>query len=356
MSKSTRKVLKRSQRYSRMACLLVGTVRHVLLVLSVIAMLVVTARAADPGLPLPANSPLSELKVGSVLFFALYSSSASEPSAENTIISLTNTSTASTTYVHLFFVANNCTDIVDKYLCLAANQTSSILASEVDPGVRGYVVAVAVDSLRGCPVSHNFLLGEEYVKLATGHSSKLPAAAAAALYTGSLPSCSAGATTAVLAFDGSSSGYDQLPRALLLDNIRSRLDGNDTLFILNRIGGTLQTGVPSVSTLGTVLGYLYDDTGQAFSFSFNGSCQLLGSLTDSFPRTVPRLSQILPAGRTGSMVVWKNTEDIAIFGAFLNLNGNTGVQRRAFNGGQLLHQLTLSAAGSLTIPLNPPGC
>src|SRR5262249_39674655 len=153
---------------------------------------------------------------------------------------------------------------------------------DLDPGTTGYIVAVATNPVTGCPVSFNFLVGDEYVKLASGHAANLGAEAFSAI-AGGLPSCDANSTTAQLNFDGIS--YNRAPRVLADDNIPSRADGNDTLLVLNRIGGNLATGA---ATPGTIFGILYDDTENALSFSVNGSCQLRSSLSNAFPRTTPR--------------------------------------------------------------------
>ena len=76
-----------------------------------------------------------------------------------------------------------------------------------------------------------------------------------------------------------------MPRVLALDNIGSRADGNDTLLILNRIGGNLATGA---STLINLFGILYNDSEVGLSFGFGGAssspgtCQFRGSLSNAF--------------------------------------------------------------------------
>jgi hypothetical protein len=101
----------------------------------------------------------------------------------------------------------------------------------------------------GCPVNFNFLIGDEYVKLASGHAANLAAEGFAAL-TGGLPACNGLSVTALLNFDNVS--YNRAPRVLAASNIPSRADGNDTLIVLNRFGGSLAAGA---STLGALFGY-----------------------------------------------------------------------------------------------------
>ena len=324
-----------------------------LLALFALVVMSASALAADPGLTYPPTSEVSDQKAGSVLFYNYYTSGATSGNAQNTRINITNTSSTSAAFVHLFFVAANCS-VADSFICLTANQTASFLASDVDPGVSGYIVAVANDGVLGCPVAFNFLIGDEYVKTTTGHAANLGAEAFAALYHGRLPNCDGNSSAATLNFDGVvGSGYNRVPRVLALSNIPSRADGNDTLVIINRVGGNLFTGA---STLAALFGILYDDAENAFSFTIaSGNCQLVGSISGTFPRTVPRVESVIAAGRSGWAKIW-SPSDFGLLGAMINRNENAGAAANAFNGGHNLHKLTLSAAASYVIPVFPPTC
>src|SRR5262249_29846639 len=211
-----------------------------LLALFALVVLSASALAADPGLLYPPTSEVSDQKAGSVLFYNFYTSGATSGAGQNSRINITNTSTTSAAFVHLFFVDGSNCSVADSFICLTTNQTSSFLASDVAPGVSGYIVAVASSGVTGCPVAFNFLIGDEYVKLSTGHQANLGAEAFAALYNGVLPGCDANSVTAVLSFDGVvGAGYNRAPRVLALDNFGSRADGNDTVVIINRVGGNL---------------------------------------------------------------------------------------------------------------------
>jgi hypothetical protein len=315
---------------------------------SVTACTTLNCPTIGPGaLPLAA-SPVSDQKAGSVLVYNLYTSGVTDSNAQNTRIAITNTHPGLSAPVHLFFVDGSSCSVADSYICLTPNQTTTFLASDIDPGTTGYVVAIAVDR-DGCPRNFNYLIGDEYVKLTSGHAANLGAEAFSAL-AGGLPLCDANTSTAVLNFDGIS--YNRVPRVLAVDNIPSGVDGNDTQLILNRFGGNLATGA---ETLGTIFGILYNDTENAQSFSVSGSCQLRGSLSNNFPRIAPRFENFIPAGRSGWMKLYSQN-DIGILGAVINFNPNAGTQANAFNQGHNLHKLTLSATNSLTIPVFPPGC
>jgi hypothetical protein len=214
----------------------------------------------------------------------------------------------------------------------------------------GYIVAVAVDQATGCPVNFNFLIGDEYVTLASGHAAGLGAEAFAAL-AGAAPTCDPSSLTAEIPFDGAS--YNLAPRALAVSNFPSPEDGNATLLIINRLGGSLLAGA---STLGDIFGLLFDDTENGFSFEFSSSRrQLRQVISQSFPRTAFRLSRLIPRGRTGWMKFWRMSEG-AILGAALNFNPQAASSPTAFNGGSNLHKLTLTDTAAYTIPLLQPNC
>ena len=325
------------------------------LVLALFALVVMSsfAMAADPGLLYPPESEASDQKAGSILFYNTYTSGATSGNAENTRINITNTSVTSAAFVHLYFVAEGCA-VADSYICLTATQTASFLASDVDPGVRGYIVAIAVDGVIGCPVAFNWLIGDEYIKAATGHAANLGAVAFSALYNGRLPGCDGNSVTAVIRFNGVvGAGYNCAPAVLALDNLGSRADGNDTVIVINRVGGNLGIGA---STLGSLFGLLYDDAENVLSFSVVGGCQLRGALNNNFPRTTPRFETFIPAGRTGWLKIHNQTGAIGILGAAINFNANAASSAGAFNGGHNLHHLTLNCTAEYVVPVFPPSC
>ena len=298
-----------------------------------------------PGTPFSPTSELSDQKAGSVLIFPVYSSSLTNPGAENTRLNLTNTNPREVAYVHLFFVDGSTCAVADSYICLTPNQTTTLNAADIDPGVTGYVVAVAVNKDSGCPISFNFLIGDEYVKFQSGHAANLGAEAFAALFN-TAPTCAA--NTAELAFDGVS--YNRAPRVLAVDSIPSQLDGNATMLIVNRVGGDLSTNAGSV---GSLFGLLYDELENPYSFQFSGGCQYRNVFSAQFPRTTPRINTVIPAGRTGWMKL-SATADLGILGVVINRNVSSSPT--AFNQGHNLHKLTLTSTAKITIPVFPPNC
>ena len=327
---------------------------HTLMALFALFVMSAVVRAADPGIAYPAASPVSDQKAGSVLMYNVYTSSISAPNSQNTRVNITNTSSTGVANVHIFFVDGATCSIADSFICLTPNQTASFLASDVDPGTTGYILAVATDN-NGCPIFFNYLIGDEYVKFASGHAANLTAEAFSALrespasaVTGA---CNAASITAALGFDDVN--FNAAPRVIADDNIPSRADGNDTLLIIDRLGGSLATGS---AQLGSLFGILYDDAENPLSFTFSaGVCQFRSSLSNNFPRTAPRFENFIPAGRSGWLKLY-SLSDIAILGSAINFNPNAGTAANAFNGGHNLHKLTLSAAANYVVPIFPGSC
>lgn len=327
------------------------------LALFALVLMSAAARAADPGSPLPANAEASDQKTGSVLVYNLYTSSPVDPSAQDTRISITNTNSYNPVAVHVFFVDGSSGSVADAFGCATQNHTFSFLVSDIDPGVTGYIVAVAADTLNGCPLYFNFLAGTAHIKLASGHSASLSAETFAAVFaseTFTPNGCSNAAIVWTLKFDGAM--YNRAARALAIDKLRSPADGNSTLLVINSLSGNLATGL--LSGIGPLAGQLFNGASPPNSYPFtfsSGSCQFRAMLSDSFPATTPPFSTVIPSGRTGWMKVW-TTNDRAITGAVINFNANATNSPAAFNGGRNLRKLTLTDTGVITIPVFPSNC
>ncbi len=305
--------------------------------------------SVGPGAPPTTTSPSSGARAGSVLIYNIYTSGI-DPKTQNTRISITNVEPTRTTFVHLFFVDSDTCSVADYSFCLTPRQTTTFLVSEFDPGSTGYLVAVAVDR-NGCPVNFNYLIGDEQVKFASGHAANLHAEAIPAI-AGGLSFCNIETSTATLAFDGVS--YGLLPHVLAVDNIPSRVDGNDTLLILNRLGGNLGL---EVDRLGRFFGILFNDEESGGSFGLEpGGCQYRAVISSANIRTVPRIEQFIPSGRSGWMKLFQIEGPFAMMGAVINFNPNADTNSNAFNQGHNLHALTTINTAKFVIPVFPPNC
>ncbi len=288
-------------------------------------------------------------KPASVLVYNYYQSSATNAAQADTVFNLTNINIRSSAFVHLLFVQSEACAVSDTYVCLTPGQTITFFASDIDPGAKGYMVAVASDEKTGCPINFNFLIGSESAKWTDGRTASLTAEGFAALYNGKLPGCDENTPTANLDFNGKR--YDAAPRSLAVDKIGSMADGDSTLLVVNSLNGNFT----NLTRLGTFFGVVYDDAESGSSFAKNGTgCQLAEVLSDSFPLTSPLLSAKISAGRTGWMYVLMR-EGIGVTGAVINFNPNAATTKGAFNSSHNLHPLSYTTA-RMVIPVFPPGC
>ncbi len=303
--------------------------------------ILIAQTASNPGQTPP---PIAATP-GSLLVFNLFTSLASNRIRQDSRINLTNTHETSAVTIRLLFIDANDGAITNSFVRLSPLQTTSLMASDIDPGVAGYVLAMACDPMTGCPISFNHLLGDEYVKLASGHSANLKAESFSLSPTAS-PCLNA--STAELRFDGFD--YSRAPRVLALSNLASRADGNDTLLVVNRLSGNWRTGVPPLNGLA---GALFDDAEQSIAVSLIADrSQFSALLTDQTLRTTPRFSDFIKASRSGWLKLWASDET-ALLGAVINFNPQTRASANAFNQGHNLHHLT-SVSSQLTLPVLPP--
>jgi hypothetical protein len=311
--------------------------------------------AAEPDIPIPARSfpseqrIISDQKTGSVLIYNFYTSAAQDAKTEDTTISMTNTHPDKAVAMHVFFIADSCTT-ADAFICLAGTQTATFNASDVDPGIKGYLIAIATDAATGCPISFNHLIGDETIKLASGHVADLAAIGVSALYQGTFPGCRPNTAEVTLRFDNVQ--YNALPRVLAASHLRSPLDGDTNFLIVNGIGGSLAVGTAAI---GQLTGNVYNDATVKAGFMINTGCQFRGSVSviPLSPITI-NLATLIPAGRTGWLSA-SSARGTTITGALLNFNPKAAETRGARIGGHNLHQLSYTNT-TLLVPVFPASC
>jgi hypothetical protein len=328
------------------------------------ALLALLMLAATSRAQAPASAP-SDQKPGSLLFYNIYASEIGNPTA-NTRLNITNTSPTRDVAVHLFFVDGSNCALADTFVCLTRNQTFSFLASDYDPGITGYLFALAVDS-QGLPLDHDFLIGDLYVKMnhaGRSYQANLGAEAFEAHFPGGdgasglpHPNDPSAACLSYGDTGGAANRYDMVPTALAIDHIPTPNLNNNTLLILNSTQGT---GVRANSVLG-IQGTLYDDVERPYSWMASGNlgCQFIRPLSNNFPFTTPRFTTVL-RDITGWLKLWPLTPtsgtNVGLLGAVLNSNTSAGVDRGAFTGGHNLHKLAVGARPGFCVPVYPPPC
>src|SRR5262249_32142322 len=152
-----------------------------------------------------------------------YTSDASNASTANTRINITNTNSLSQVAVHLFFVNGADCSVADSFICLTENQTATFTTADLDPGTSGYIIALAPCATAE-PRRFNFLIGDEFVKYASGHAANLGAVAFSKLNDTNL--FSGDGSLAGLQLDGGPNAanpagqgsYNRAPRVVADDN------------------------------------------------------------------------------------------------------------------------------------------
>lgn len=324
-----------------------------------------------PGLPGSANDAaqglgISENKLGSVLFFNYYTSDALS-SQVNTRFNITNVHPTQDIAIHVFFVDSVTCGIADAFMCLTGNQTTTFLASDLDPNVTGYLVAVAVDS-EGRPVSFNYLAGDELVVTSTAHRFGLAAMAIARRDGNYASPINSDGVTSTMFFNGAQ--YDYLPYTMVLDSFPSQVGAvgaplADTRIYVYSPVHNLVTGGNSFA--GTLFFLMHDDAEHTYSGQLPLNCYLASDKQRiTSVRTSPPLNTIVPTGRTGWAAFFANgaqTIDCDTSGTTTTLStaplmGATATRVGSFTGGHnLRYATTFNAPGySIKIPVIPPSC
>jgi predicted extracellular nuclease len=297
---------------------------------------------AGPGIPWSISGAAAAQRPGSLLLFHLYTSATHRRGIDSRI-SLTNSHPTQAIFLRLFFVEGLTGGATEQRGALTANQTLRFLASDLDPNVTGYLLVMATDA-EGSPVAFNHLLGEVSLRTESGHTASLAAFGVPALAPEGQRTVVPVAGRATLPFDGLV--YSPLPHTLAVSSLASPEDANQSLLVVNRLGGDLTR---SISPLGILEGWLYDDVETSWRFTSDQQTPqivfLLGSQT--LPRLSPPYERILSRGRSGWMRLFPRQAGIALSGLLLQRNDRP----EGMTQGRHLHVLTTTEEARLTVPL-----
>jgi hypothetical protein len=119
------------------------------------------------------NPGISDQKAGSVLVFPYYTSAADGSfNRADTLLTISNVCNGAAVnpggapnyaFLHFFFINGaNCSP-ADTFVCLTPNGSVQLKASDYDPALTGYLIAVAVDS-QGRPTQNNCFIGSAFVR------------------------------------------------------------------------------------------------------------------------------------------------------------------------------------------------
>ncbi len=304
--------------------------------------------------PAPAVNQIevSDQKPGSILVFPYYTSNAqTKADTRITLTNLMGTLSAvpangggnGSVIVHLFFLRGSDCQQSDQYVCLTKGASISFKASEQDPEVTGYVIAVAVNEM-GAPQHRNQLVGNAFVSAGdiVGNYGAESFAAANG-FVGAVLAVNADGT-ATLPLNGL--GYDRGADQFAVE-IQSPNDATGQTIVHVSLNGNISTaGLSSVSQSGTGLVIRGDEKQGSFVRFISGNCQSVNTITATAPRVPTGLGVFLPKGSIGTMVYNTNVGSV---GLLLTPKNN------AWSGIRTLHK-TRTKDSELIIPVFMPVC
>lgn len=292
--------------------------------LIIIALLLLSTAAFAQG---PIN--ISDMRPGSVLFFNRYTSNANNAQLGDTQINITNVNQGESAAIHLFFVDGSTCTVADFGLSLTPNQTMSFLMSDYDPGVQGYIVAVATDG--SAPTQFNYLIGTAFIRENDGKQAVLQAISLVKLSPGSVDTNDDGNN--VLRFNGSE--YERLPSALAVTNFNSETSTSNLLIIYSPSRDLIFGSAEAVS----IFTLLFDDSERSISGGFTVRCYRADTLSVIFSRG--GINRHIPAGRTGWIKL--NATSRPLLGSLIS-------RGPVFAGGYNLSAVTLLSSYEIAIP------
>jgi hypothetical protein len=266
-------------------------------------------------------------KTGSVLFFNRYISNQAGGVLGDTQINITNTNLDESVSVQLFFVDGNSGSIPYFVLMLAPNQTVKFLTSEFDPGIQGYIVAVATDGFRA--TQFNSLIGSAHIRENDGRVVVLPAYSVAKRSPGPIEPKADG--TYSLLFDGEV--YERLPNAVAVYGINSDVADSNNLVVYSPTNNLI-FGSSAVTNVLTIIDYPAKNLSNSFT--------VRGYRMDSFRSLFNRGS--LRHAPTGGIPWIRMSSSTPILGSIIT-------KGPGFSGGYNLQPLSFAPSYEIAIPV-----
>jgi hypothetical protein len=293
----------------------------------------------------PNQIEVSDQKPGSILVWPYYTSNAQTKA--DTRLTLTNLGTTDV-IAHLFFLNGANCQQADQFVCLTKGASIAFKASEQDPEITGYMIAVAVNAM-GQPIHRNQLIGNAFVNAGDYYGNYGAEALAAA--DGQIPGVPGivlpGANpdgTHTLNLNGII--YDRAADQFAVE-IQSPADAAGQAIVHASLAGNIATAaVTNVAQAGTGLVIRGDEKQGSFVGFIGNRCHTLNTITATSPRVPTGLGVFIAKGSIGTLVYNTN---VASVGLLLTPKTN------AWGGIRGLHK-TRTVNSTLTIPVFMPVC
>jgi hypothetical protein len=273
----------------------------------------------------------NDSRPGSVLFFHRYTSDPNNPQLSDTQINITNTNLVENAAVHLFFVDEANGQVADFELSLTPNQTLSFLTSEVDPGVSGYIIAVATDG--SVPIQNNSLIGTALIRENDGHQVVIPAFPVAKISSGRVAQDNG--DSVLLRFNGVE--YERLPGSLAVTSFNSETADASSLIVYSPAGDLISGSTETIN----IYSLLFDDAQRSIPSNFSIRGYRAGPLSAFFNRQ-GGITRHSPMPRRGWIRL--SAGSLPILGSVINRDAG-------ITSGYNLPALTLLPSFEIRIPI-----
>jgi FlaG/FlaF family flagellin (archaellin) len=307
------------------------------------------------------SSPTGSLSVpkyqeaGSVLVFPYYASAADGSfTNSDTLIQITNACNGPAlsangapnySFLHLFFINGaNCSP-ADTFVCLTPSGSIQIKASDYDPTVTGYLIAVAVDA-NGAPTQNNCFIGSAFVRDDdAGIIDSYGAEAFWKLTPGAAPVSGGIATINLNGVD-----YDAAPIQFSVQV--QDLTIADESIILASLSGDLGTQLGSTLQVGPGVLYRADETPASFQPQIGSGCFSVTAVDKSKIRVVPGTLDTFLKNSYGYL---KFQVSAPAVGLLLSRQAPANQAANRWSGIRTLHKTQVGSA-TLTARCFPPFC